>query len=139
VPRDALIANDDVVWGAIDHGIPDALRFILAHELAHHALGHTGTLRTAMRTTLLPLSRLDELSADAVALQLVGSRDAALEGLTLLTVGPQLYKYVNLAELRQQAKRVAGDKQTKKAGRQLSHPLLLRRLARINDEQLRFG
>jgi Zn-dependent protease with chaperone function len=69
--RRCVMLLDDVVWGAIDYQIPDALRFVIAHELAHHALGHAGVLRSYLRLVLPPLSRLDELSADTVALQLV--------------------------------------------------------------------
>jgi Zn-dependent protease with chaperone function len=126
--RSSVLLMDDVVWGSIENGQPNALRFILAHELAHHALGHTGTLRSYLRRVVPPLSRMDELSADAVALQLLGEREAAYEGLFMLTVGPQMLKYINREELLRQATQVGEDKIWKKAERNSTHPLLLRRL-----------
>ncbi len=126
--RRCVMLLDDVVWGAVDYQIPGALRFVIAHELAHHALGHAGVLRSYLRLVLPPLSRLDELSADAVALQLVGTRQAAAEGLMMLTVGPQLLRYINRDALFAQAREVAQDRATKKAEQKLTHPLLLRRL-----------
>jgi Zn-dependent protease with chaperone function len=126
--RRCVLLMDDTVWAALEAGLPDALRFVVAHELAHHALGHTGFVRAYLRTILPQLSRLDELSADAVALQLVGTREAAYEGIMMLTVGPQMLKYTNRSQLLQQAAEIAADRTTRKAERPLRHPLLLRRL-----------
>ncbi len=126
--RRSIVLADDVVWGALHAENPKVLSFIIAHELAHHALGHTSAFHTYVRNIMRPLSRLDELSADAVALQLVGNRQVAYDALTLLTVGPQLMQFINRQELMSQAMRVEEDKQTLKAERHLTHPLLLRRL-----------
>lgn len=134
--RGSVILNDDVVWGAVEHGSTSALRFIIAHELAHHALGHTGTLRSYMRHVIPKLSRLDELSCDAVALQLVGTHEAAYEGIMMLTAGPQLLKYVSREQLLIQAGRVGEDKVTKKAEAQLTHPLLLNRLYVLRSTEI---
>ena len=46
----------------------------------------------------------------------------------MLTVGPQLLKYVNREVLLRQAAEVTKDKATRRAERPLTHPLLLRRL-----------
>jgi Zn-dependent protease with chaperone function len=108
--RRSIVLADDGVWGAL------------------HALGHTSAFHAYVRNIMRPLSRLDELSADAVALQLVGNRQVAYDALTLLTVGPQLMQFINRQELMSQAMRVEEDKQTLKAERHLTHPLLLRRL-----------
>lgn len=97
--RRCVLLMDDTVWGCVEAGLPDALRFVIAHEVAHHALGHTGALRAYLSAMLPHLARLDELSADAVALQLVGTREAAFEGIMMLTTGPQLLKYVNRHQL----------------------------------------
>lgn len=137
--RKCILLLDDVIWGAVDYGLPDALRFVIAHELAHHALGHTGALRSYLRIVVPRLSRLDELSADAVALQLVGTREAAHEGLMMLTVGPQLLKYINREQLLRQASEVSRDKATQKAERPLTHPLLLRRLQTLCEVPLTEG
>jgi Zn-dependent protease with chaperone function len=134
--RRCVLLMDDAVWATLEAGLPDALRFLLAHELGHHALGHTGALRSYLRAILPGLARLDELSADAVALQLVGTREAAYEGMMMLTVGPQLLKYTNRNQLLQQAAEIAADKTARKAERQLRHPLLLRRLHALRNAPL---
>jgi Zn-dependent protease with chaperone function len=126
--RESIAFVDDVLWGALDAGKPEAIKFLVGHELAHHALGHTGTIRFMLSQAIFPLARYDELSADAVGMQLTGSRDAACEGLIMLTVGPQLLKYVNRDALLRQAQEVAADKQTKKGEAGLHHPVILRRL-----------
>lgn len=126
--RNLVLLIDDIVWGALKAGDPNALSFIIAHELAHHALGHTGAMQTYISTVYTPLSRLNELSCDAVALQLVGDREAAYNGLIMLMVGPQLVPYVNRAALFAQAEKVGMDKMTKKAERAHSHPFVASRL-----------
>lgn len=129
--KNMVLLTDDVIWGALDSRDPRSLAFVVAHELAHIALGHTGTLRTAIRTAMPPLSRLDELSADNVAKALIADNDVAVLGLALLTVGPQLLPYVNEVALKEQARSVLADKQTKKAEKGLTHPLLMRRIANM--------
>jgi Zn-dependent protease with chaperone function len=135
--RQTIVLLDDVVWGALQAGRPQALSFIVAHELAHHALGHTTLFRTYAKQVFRPLSRLDELSADAVALALVGDVEAATDGLMMLTVGPQLLPYVNRSELLRQAQEVATAKVTLKAERPLTHPLTLRRIHVLRSAQFR--
>ncbi len=39
-----VVLIDDTVFGAMATGNAGALHFIIAHELAHHALGHKGAL-----------------------------------------------------------------------------------------------
>ena len=128
-----VILIDDIVFGALATGNSGALDFILGHELAHHALGHTSFFRAMIRSKYLPLSRLDELSCDGVAHALVGDKTAARDALALLLVGPQLFQSVNKEALDRQAREVSEDKNTKKVERQLSHPLLLRRYARLQE------
>lgn len=131
--RKAVLLTDDLLWGALHAESPLALRFIIAHEMAHHALGHTGFIRGSLAASVRPLGRLDELSADRVALQLVGDREIAYEGLMLLTVGPQLLPYVNRTVLMQQAMEVGQDKRSKKSEAGLTHPLTLRRLYELRN------
>jgi Zn-dependent protease with chaperone function len=127
---------DDVVWGAIKAGDTGALSFVIAHELAHHALGHTGGFRSYIRNVYRKLSRLDELSADAVAMQLVGSRETAYSGLMMLMVGPQLLPYINREQLLRQAAEADADKATKKAERIHTHPFLTQRLQYLRGAAL---
>lgn len=126
--RNIVYLIDDIVWGALKAGDPNALSFIIAHELAHHALGHTSSLQMYLSMVYPRLSRLNELSCDAVALQLVGEKEAAYNGIIMLMVGPQLVPYVNRAALFAQAEAVGKDKMTKKAEKVHSHPFLARRL-----------
>ncbi len=128
-----IVLIDDIVYGAMATGNSGALDFILGHELAHHALGHTSFFRAMIRSKYTPLSRLDELSCDGVAHALVGDKTAARDALALLLVGPQLFKSVNKEALDRQAREVIEDKYTKKVERNLSHPLLLRRYARLQE------
>jgi hypothetical protein len=129
--RQCVVLVDDIVFGAEATGNRQALAFIIAHELAHHALGHTGLIRGFLRDYYKPLGRLDELSCDAVAHAVINDPTATRDGLTLLLVGPQLFARVNQPALAGQAVQVDGDKFSKKAERSLSHPLLLRRYARL--------
>jgi Zn-dependent protease with chaperone function len=129
--RDLVLLTDDMVWGALASRDPRALGFVVGHELAHVALGHTGSTRTAIRAMFRPLSRADEFSSDNVATQLVGDPQVAVQGLTLLTVGPQLLMYINEEALLQQAREVCADGLSKKAESKLTHPLLLRRIGNV--------
>jgi Zn-dependent protease with chaperone function len=129
--KDLILLTDDMVWGALASRDPRALGFIVGHELAHVALGHTGSIRSGIRTMFRPLARADELSSDNVATQLVGDPQIAIHGLTLLTVGPQLLMYINDEALLQQAREVCADSLSKKAERNLTHPLLLRRIGNL--------
>lgn len=129
--RNFIVLVDDMVHGAECTGNEKALSFIIAHELAHHALGHTGFLRRLVAQIYKPLSRLDEFSCDAVAHQIIGDETAARDALALLLVGPHLFARVNRAALDRQAEVVMKDKYSRQAERNLSHPLLLRRYARL--------
>src|SRR5436853_136979 len=57
-----VVLIDDIVHGASSTGNQKVLSFIIAHELAHHALGHTGLLRSIVSSSYKPLARLDEFS-----------------------------------------------------------------------------
>lgn len=129
--RQVITLVDDVVDACLRSGDPRALSFVLAHEMAHHALGHTSRFRTMLAGSYKKLSRLNELSCDSVALALVGDPQIAAQALLVLLTGPQLVPYVNVAALLRQAQDVASDKATLQAERRLSHPLLLRRLQRM--------
>ena len=132
---DIVLLTDDVIWGALHAGDARALGYVIGHELAHVALGHTGTLRSLQRNTFPSLGRLDEFTADNVAAALVNDRSLAVKGITLLTVGPQLVPHINMAAMERQAKEVWSDKQSKKAEQGLSHPLLFRRIANVLGAQ----
>lgn len=134
--RKYVILIDDVIFGAESTGSQDALNFIIGHELAHHALGHTGVIKSFIVKNYRPLSRLNEFSCDAVANALVGNIQAAQDALCLLLVGPQLFHRVNKEALHEQAQEVSQNKLSKKVENGLSHPLLLRRFGRLLDARI---
>lgn len=78
----------------LERGKPEELKAILAHELAHHALGHTSPWKQALIAparviAFLPnaYSRACEFSCDRVALALVGRSGAVQRALLTLTLG----------------------------------------------------
>jgi len=129
--KNMVLLTDDVVWGALQSKDPRALGFVIGHELAHTALGHTGTVRSLLSNVFKPLARADEYTCDNVATALVGDREVAVHGLTVLTVGPQLLPFINERALAEQAKEMWRDKHAKKAERMERHPFLLRRVANV--------
>ena len=130
--RKVIVLMDDVVDACIRSGDPQTLAFILAHEIAHHALGHTNLIRASVARYVKKISRLDEFTCDAVANQLVGNPQVSAKALTILLSGPQLLKYINLDQLAVQAVEVARNKKSVKAEGPLTHPLLLRRIQRFS-------
>lgn len=129
--RQVVVLMDDIVDACLRSGDPRTLTFILGHELAHHALGHTGYFRSQIPRMFKWLSRLDEFSCDTVANQIVGDPSVSAKALTILLAGPQMLPYVNTAQLAEQAREVDRDKNSKKSEKNLSHPLLLRRMLRF--------
>lgn len=129
--KNVILLTDDLIHGCLASGKPQALAFVLGHELAHIALDHNGVFRSWMARHMKKLGRLDEYSADSVALALVSNKDIAFDGLLLLTVGYALLPFVNTASLITQAQEVVLNKYSKKAERNLSHPLLLHRISRV--------
>ncbi len=128
--RSMIVLTDETVAACLEGRSPGALGFVIAHELAHVALGHTRWWRLLLRR-YRKLSRLDECSADNVACELVGSREAALDGVLLLSAGPRLLSFVDRAAALEQAAEVADDRTTARIEHGLTHPLTLRRLDRI--------
>lgn len=133
--RNMIVLTDETVGACLEGRSTGALAFVIAHEIAHVALGHTSWWRLVARR-YRKLSRLDECSADNVACALVGSREAALDGVLLLSAGPRLLAFVDRAAALEQAAEIAADPATTRVERGLTHPLTLRRLQRVAQ---RFG
>lgn len=129
--KNVILLTDNLIHGCLASGNPQALSFVIGHELAHIALNHNGVFRSWMAQHMKKLGRLNELSSDTVALKLVGNTDIAFHGLLMLTVGYALLPFVNTASIITQAQEVARNKYSKKAEKTLSHPLLLNRIQRI--------
>ena len=132
--KEVIILQDDLVDACLRSGDNRTLTFILAHEMAHHALGHTGIIRLNLARAFKKLARLDEFTCDAIANEVVGSLNVSVKSIALLATGPQLFPYLNLNALLEQSREVAVDKYSKKAERRLTHPLLLRRLSRFSNQ-----
>ena len=98
-----MLLIDDTVTACVLTGNMQSLNFILAHELAHHALGHTGTIRSYITASFKKLSRLDEFSCDRVAAAIVDDSEATVDALSILLAGPQLFPYLNRQALAEQA------------------------------------
>ncbi len=130
--RKYILLLDEVVHGCLETGDSRSLAFIIGHEMAHHALGHTGLLRNSISSTYKALSRCDELTCDAVAADLVENPQVSKLGLAMLLVGPQLVRMLNWRALDRQAREVVAKKTWKGAESSLTHPLLLRRYAALS-------
>ena len=98
------------------------------------ALKHGGIVHSTIAQAYKKLSRLDEYTCDRIGRKLVGDPAIAQQGLVLLTVGHHLLRFVNPQELLNQANEVAANKQSKKAEKKLTHPLLFHRIHRIITE-----
>ncbi len=113
--KKVVVLQDDMVDACLRSGDARTLTFIIGHEMAHHALGHTGIFRSGLSKAFKKLSRLDEFSCDAVANAVVADQKISARAITLLTVGPQLMSFVNSDSLMRQAQEVNLDKYSKKA------------------------
>ncbi|QDS89934.1 heat shock protein HtpX [Rosistilla ulvae] len=131
-----IVLIDDIVYGALDNDKPEILDFIIGHELAHHALGHTGLIRGTISNHYKPLSRLDEFSCDAVAVAMLQDATPGLDAMTLLAVGPRLFPRVDKGSFAKQAEQVMQNKYSKKAESAMSHPLLLRRYGALQGMKI---
>jgi Zn-dependent protease with chaperone function len=131
-----VLMYSQVVHGAMRRNDHRVLEWILAHELAHHALGHTGRVRARLSAMMPSLSRRDEFTCDAVAHALFGDERVAREALLLLMVGPHLYDQIDHDALDRQIRETIADKHTRKAEHsfRMTHPLMLRRIARLHGK-----
>lgn len=132
-----VLLTDDIVYGALNTENQAVLDFIVGHELAHIALGHDTMIRSWMRKLNRSLSRLDEFSCDAVGQALVGNNKACCDAIALLTVGPYLLPSIDQDALIRQAEDVIGDKGSRKAEKYMTHPLLMRRYAKLLGKEIK--
>jgi Zn-dependent protease with chaperone function len=128
--KNVILLTDELIDSCL-RTRPEALAFILGHEVGHIALKHTGVFRSWVRQHYKKLGQLDEYSADRVASRLVGEKMTAFYGLLILTVGHSMVPHVNTEEVMKQAAEVRADRYSKKAEKTLTHPLLLNRVSRL--------
>ena len=133
--KNIILLTDDLVNDCLSSGCPEALSFVIAHELGHIALNHTGVFHSWLAQYFKKLGRLNEYSADAVATWLVNDKLIAYSGLMVLTVGGRLLQYVDFGAISNQVQEVVDNKYSKKAEKTLSHPLLLNRVERVLNIQ----
>jgi len=101
----------DLLWGEMKN---DSLRMIVAHEIAHHAAGHTNfwlNLLTGPAMFIPYLgpaySRSRELTADRIAADSVRNPKASMQALIALASGSEdLYRQTNVQAFIEQEKRV---------------------------------
>lgn len=129
--KNMVLLTDDLINNCLSSGCPQSLSFVIAHELAHIALNHTGLFQSWMSQHLKLLGRKNEYSADAVAQALVGSSEVAFQGILVLTVGSRMLPFIDRESLVRQVKEVQQNTYSKKCEKNMTHPLLLNRLARF--------
>ena len=121
----------------------DELRFVAGHEMGHIALGHTrlGTLVGGvlgapripfLSALILPIflwwSRCAEYSADRAGAIACGKLDKSISALLKLMVGPDLAEHINMQEILNQAKELAGKPEAMLGELGVSHPFLVHRV-----------
>ena len=102
----------DLLWEENDR--KNKLRFVIAHEIAHHAAGHTSLwlnllIKPALFTPFLgaAYSRSCELTSDRIAAYLVNNDESSIDALIALTVGSkELLKETNKEAFIQQEERI---------------------------------
>lgn len=133
--RNYVIMYSEIAMLAKDQ--PDVVRFVLAHELAHHKLGHVTLWRLGISVILnmmyLPgkaLSRAQEYSADRLALAMCpGTADS----LMMLSVGPWLSGHVSASTFEQQADEEKKSLMVRIVNATRSHPVFTKRFSALKQ------
>lgn len=133
--RQTILLTDDMIDAGLRSHHPQALAFVIGHELGHIALNHNGAFRGTLSKASKRLARLDEYTCDTIATRLVGDRNIAFAGMMALVTGPQVLPHISIEALVRQAQEVAEDSYCTKAEKAQSHPLLLNRIKRIMDQR----
>ncbi|PIE37989.1 MAG: hypothetical protein CSA54_00345 [Gammaproteobacteria bacterium] len=121
---------------AIDKA-PQVVRFVLAHEMAHHRLGHVALWRIviSMVPNLLgPLglstTRAQEYSADRVALSVCNQYEDAM---SLLAAGPWMFDDVNTESWLRQCEEEHQELYVRLVNLMSDHAVLVKRYKALND------
>lgn len=133
--RNYVVINAEVFEVAyLEHHDLEAVSFILAHEMAHIAFGHTrfwynSSILIAKYIPFLyaALSRAQEYSCDQVAYKLCPQ---GRHGIFILLLGRHLYGHVNVDAYLQQAARTRGWFEFY-ANAKAHHPVPVRRVAAL--------
>ena len=116
---------------------PEIVEFVLAHELAHHKLGHVSLWRMAIALVpnfIVPLglsaTRAQEYSADRIAKSVCGhDRDA----MKLLAIGPWMVDNVNDEAWLQQCDAEGSELYVRLANTMSSHAVMTKRYKALRD------
>lgn len=133
IARRFVVLYADILEIAYDNG-EDAVKFVLAHELAHIKRKHVARQWLTMPGRMIPFlgsaySRSCEYTCDRIAVDC--SPRGGVSGLMALAVGKRLYKQIDLAAYLAQAQTEGGfwfwftEKMS-------SHPYLFKRIAAIH-------
>lgn len=94
-----LLIDEDTLLRFADGPKPEALSFLIAHEIARHALGYTGFTRTLLARVSPRLACLDLVSADSAATALVTDHAIVKHALLSLLGVARLQPHLDLDEL----------------------------------------
>ncbi len=98
--RDLIFLIDEAtLLGFLESERPQALSFLVAHELCRHVLGHTKWTRRMLARVSPRLACLDLVSADSAATALVLDHAIAKAGLLTLLGAARLHPYLDQDEL----------------------------------------
>lgn len=108
--KNFVVIYSDVLEVAYNEGL-DALRFIMAHELAHHKRNHLLKHAWLMPALFIPFlgaaySRACEYSCDSIATFIQPNN--AINGLLILLAGTKLYKKLNVTDYLKTAQQEIG-------------------------------
>jgi Zn-dependent protease with chaperone function len=137
-----IVINSEISVLAKDQ--PHVVRFVLAHELAHHKLGHVNFRRLAVSLIMdmlyLPgkaLSRAQEYSADRLALAICPE---TANSLLLLAVGPHLTREVSPDAMLRQAEDEEKSLMIRVVNSLQTHPVFTKRFMALKQiEESGFG
>ena len=132
--RNFVVIYSDVLEAAYNDGA-DALRFIIAHELAHHKRNHLIKHFFAILAVFIPFllpaySRACEYTCDNIATFIQPKN--ALNGLLILLAGKKLYKNLNVNDFIKQSQAENGFC-TWFAEIFNSHPHLYKRIIKVRN------
>lgn len=116
---------------------PEIVEFVLAHEMAHHKLGHVSLWRLAIGlipNALIPLgittTRAQEYSADRVAKSVCDHDHNAMK---LLAIGPWMYGDVDSESWLEQCKEDRKELYVRFANLMSSHAVMSKRYKALRD------
>ncbi|TDF94536.1 M48 family peptidase [Paenibacillus piri] len=110
--RNFVVLYSDI-FELIEQGNEEELSFVIAHELAHIQRKHVSKHMLIFPALWIPFvgkaySRACEYTCDRMAMAYTGNVDAAIHALTILAVGKQLYRKVDIKEFLDQSYRERG-------------------------------